>query len=59
MQVGASSNTRIEWCDIFKGIVIVLMVVGHCTGRFNSYIYQFHMAAFFFISGYVRKSSSQ
>jgi len=43
---------RIEWCDIFKGIVIVLVVVGHATSRFNQYIYQFHMAAFFFISGY-------
>lgn len=55
----ANTKTRIEWCDIFKGIAIVFMVVGHCTGRFNTYIYQFHMAAFFFISGYVRKPSHQ
>lgn len=27
------------------------MVVGHATVRFNGYIYQFHMAAFFFVSG--------
>lgn len=46
---------RIEWCDIFKGIVIILVVVGHTTGKFNQYIYQFHMAAFFFISGYTAK----
>lgn len=44
---------RIEWIDIFKGIVIVLMVVGHATGLFNGYIYLFHMSAFFFISGYL------
>lgn len=46
------NNKRIEWVDIYKAIGIVLVVVGHATGRFNSYIYQFHMAAFFFISGY-------
>lgn len=44
---------RIEWVDVFKGIMIILMVVGHATGYFNAFIYQFHMAAFFFISGYV------
>ncbi len=51
---------RIDWCDIFKGIVIILVVVGHATGKFNQYIYQFHMAAFFFISGFTskRKNSS-
>lgn len=46
---------RIEWCDIYKGIMIILVVVGHATGKFNPYIYQFHMAAFFFISGYTSK----
>ena len=43
---------RIEWVDIFKALVICSMVIGHATGKFNGYIYQFHMAAFFFISGY-------
>lgn len=46
---------RIAWIDIYKCLVIVLVVVGHSTGMFNKYIYQFHMAAFFFISGYVSK----
>ena len=32
------------------------MVVGHATGMFNAFIYQFHMAAFFFISGFTSKS---
>lgn len=45
-------KNRISWCDIYKGIVIILVVVGHATGKFNQYIYQFHMAAFFLISGY-------
>lgn len=48
-----TSNSRIEWMDIFKGIMIILVVVGHATGKFNGWIYQFHMAAFFFASGYL------
>lgn len=51
----SKSNERIVWIDIFKGIAICLMVIGHVTGQFNQYIYQFHMAAFFFISGYTTK----
>lgn len=46
---------RIEWIDIFKALAIVMVVIGHSTGKFNAYIYQFHVAAFFFISGYVSK----
>lgn len=52
-----SFNKRIAWVDIFKGVVIILMVLGHSTGRFNIYIYQFHMAAFFFISGFTSNLS--
>jgi fucose 4-O-acetylase-like acetyltransferase len=47
-----SKNNRIEWIDVFKGIAIILVVIGHATGNYNAYIYQFHMAAFLFISGY-------
>lgn len=50
-----ATGERIDWCDMYKGIVIILVVVGHATGKFNQYIYQFHMAAFFFISGYTSK----
>ena len=49
----SQQSKRIDWIDIYRAIAIVLMVVGHATGKFNGYIYQFHMAAFFFISGYV------
>jgi fucose 4-O-acetylase-like acetyltransferase len=45
-------TNRIRWIDIFKAITIILVVIGHATGKFNMFIYQFHMAAFFFISGY-------
>ena len=43
---------RVEWVDIYKALGIILVVVGHTTGILNTYIYQFHMAAFFLISGY-------
>lgn len=36
------SQDRIEWIDIYKGLAIILVVIGHATGLFNSYIYQFH-----------------
>ena len=44
---------RQAWIDYFKAITIILVVIGHATGKFNIYIYQFHVAAFFFISGWV------
>lgn len=47
-----NKNTRKLWIDVFKFLAIILVVVGHSTGVFNNYIYQFHMAAFFAISGY-------
>ncbi|MFX3617525.1 MAG: acyltransferase family protein [Sporolactobacillus sp.] len=38
--------------DVAKAIGIILVVVGHSGSPFHSYIYLFHMALFFFISGY-------
>lgn len=46
---------RIKWVDYFKAITIILVVVGHAAGPFYSYVYQFHVAAFFFISGFTSK----
>lgn len=46
---------RIVWIDVYKAFCIILVVIGHATGKFNPYIYQFHMAAFFFISGYTAR----
>lgn len=31
-------SDRIDWCDVFKGIVIISVVAGHATGKFNQYI---------------------
>ena len=44
---------RLLWMDALRGLLIVSVVVGHSTGLFNGYIYQFHMGAFFFVSGYL------
>ena len=43
-------NNRI---DVMKGIAIILMVMGHSGFYFTSFIYLFHMAVFFMISGYL------
>jgi len=48
---------RIRWIDVYKGIAIVLVVVGHCpiSEPCYKFIYSFHLLAFFFISGYTFK----
>ncbi len=43
---------RIKWIDIYKGIAIILMVIGHTYSPWVPYIYLFHMPAFIFISGF-------
>ena len=43
-----TKSIRIAWCDIYKAIVIILVVIGHTRGGIlSNIIYQFHMAAFF------------
>ena len=39
--------------DIMKGIAIILMVYGHSGAPLKNFIYLFHMAVFFMISGYL------
>lgn len=48
-----------KWISIYKGILIILMVLGHTTTIFGKYIYTFHIAAFFMISGYLFKDSTE
>lgn len=50
-------KNRIEWVDYYKALAIILVVIGHSTGIMNKYIYQFHVPAFFFISGYLTNIS--
>lgn len=47
-----NKDQHIEWVDAFKGILIVLMVIGHSNVPFVTFIYLFHMASFMIISGY-------
>lgn len=41
--------------DIMKGLLILLVVLGHSQAPAHRFIYLFHMAAFFIISGYLWK----
>ncbi len=50
---GTKNNSRFEVLDIMKGILIVLVVLGHTNTSLTKWIYSFHMAAFFAISGYL------
>lgn len=53
-------NKRIDHLDTCKGLLIILVVIGHAieildteyTGYWFKVIYSFHMPAFFIISGY-------
>ncbi len=49
------ANERTSWIDFLRGILIVLVVVGHSQVGFSKYIYWFHMPAFFMLSGYLFK----
>lgn len=44
--------------DIAKGIGIILVVWSHAKGPWSSYINQFHMPFFFFVSGMLYKAGS-
>lgn len=45
---------RIEWMDFFKGIGIIIMIMGHIGyGKtFDYFIHAFHMPMFYIISGF-------
>lgn len=49
---------RINWIDIFKGLIITTIVIGHSGSPVKIYnlVYSFHVAAFLFISGYTFKA---
>ena len=46
-------NTRL---DIVRGLLISLVVLGHCGCPLTHFIYLFHVAVFFMVSGFVYKS---
>ncbi|WP_338433468.1 acyltransferase family protein [Clostridium tyrobutyricum] len=55
MMVRIKPSNNVSYMDITKGLGIILVVIGHSGSPITSYIYLFHMALFFFISGYFYK----
>lgn len=49
------AKKRLTWVDVTKGFLMILVVIGHYPGEldfpFITYIYWFHMPAFFLLSG--------
>lgn len=65
-KISTTVKDRITWIDVARGILIVLVVMGHVKSSYyssgilensfvlhysNVLVYSFHMAAFFFVSG--------
>lgn len=51
---------RISWIDRAKGIGLLLVILGHLTTyeyQLFNWVFGFHMPLFFFLSGYVYRSS--
>ena len=46
---------RLRWLDLYKGLAILLVVLGHMNipARASQLIYSFHVPLFFIASGYV------
>lgn len=53
-------ENRIEYIDFYRGLGILLMVMGHVYfgGLFDKLIHAFHMPMFFFITGYFYKEDT-
>lgn len=47
-------KARIDFIDLFRGIGIIFMIMGHVGfgKKFDYFIHAFHMPMFFFVSGY-------
>ena len=59
------TRSRLCYMDTYKGLLIFLMVVGHCLELYQDdkickllywFIYSFHMPVFIFISGFFSKN---
>lgn len=47
---------RIHWADALRGVLILMIVYGHTASNgdmLKHYLYSFHVAAFFFLSGFL------
>lgn len=57
------ARQRLIYLDTLKGMLIILVVLGHCgtalsTGLLSS-IYAFHMPLFILVSGYLSKKTEK
>lgn len=55
----SSLQSRVVIIDIAKGILILLVVLGHTSFTYSKYIFWFHMPAFFIISGMLLPNRSE
>lgn len=46
-----------DYWNIYKGIAIILIILGHSCYFASAYVYTFHLALFFFVSGYFYNES--
>ncbi len=55
-----STSKRIDYVDLFRGVGIILMIMGHIGfgSKFDYFIHAFHMPMFFFISGFFFKKKN-
>lgn len=58
MSQSASSNSRIEYIDIAKGIAILCVMISHfCGGYGHQLLFSFEVPLFFFLSGFFLSST--
>jgi fucose 4-O-acetylase-like acetyltransferase len=50
-----SGLERLPYWDMVKGLGIIAIVVGHGGGPLKPYVYLYHLALFFFVSGFLYK----
>ena len=53
------TNRRRTELDVFRAILIFMVVVGHSHFKYSDIIYWFHMPLFFITSGYLNKKSDE
>ena len=53
MENNIDVNTRYEWVDIFRGIAMIFIFIGHWGGiHITTFAYNFHLEAFYLIAGF-------
>ncbi len=48
-------NVRDRRIDILRGFAVIFVVLTHCGFPLSGFLYQFHTALFFMVSGYFWK----